>query len=125
MLSIIIAAIAVGAIYSSPRRRPPACKAYGSESSASRRQNRYKSILCQEDSCLLELVRYIHLNPLRAKLISDYNGLGRHPYCGHGVILGRRKKDWQDTEYILGLFGDKEAGARRKYSEFIGRGIKI
>jgi len=87
-------------------------------------QNRYKSILCQEDSYLLELVRYIHLNPLRAKLVSDYKGLGRHPYCGHGVILGRRKKDWQDTEYILGLFGDKEAGARREYSEFIRKGIE-
>ena len=36
-------------------------------------QNRYKSILCQEDTYLLELVRYIHLNPLRAKLVGDMN----------------------------------------------------
>ncbi len=35
-------------------------------------QNRYKSILCQEDSYLLELVRYIHLNPLRAKAVADF-----------------------------------------------------
>ena len=34
-------------------------------------QNRYKSIICQEDSYLLELVRYIHLNPLRAKALID------------------------------------------------------
>ena len=38
-------------------------------------QNRYKSILCQEDPYLKELVRYIHLNPLRAKLVADYNSL--------------------------------------------------
>ena len=38
-------------------------------------QNRYKSILCQEDAYLLELVRYIHLNPLRAKVVSDFSNL--------------------------------------------------
>ena len=36
-------------------------------------QNRYKSILCQEDTYLLELVRYIHLNPLRAKIVKSPN----------------------------------------------------
>jgi len=87
-------------------------------------QNRYKSILCQEDPYLLELVRYIHLNPLRAKLVSGYKALGRHPYCGHGVILGRRENDWQDVEYILRLFGDKEGSARRRYSEFVRAGIE-
>jgi REP element-mobilizing transposase RayT len=87
-------------------------------------QNRYKSILCQEDSYLLELVRYIHLNPLRAKLVKEYGGLYAHPYCGHGVIMGRRKAKWQDTEYILGYFGDKEASARRNYSQFVRKGIE-
>ena len=42
-------------------------------------QNRYKSILCQEDTYLLELVRYIHLNPLRAKRVEDMKGLDRYP----------------------------------------------
>jgi len=87
-------------------------------------QNRYKSILCQEDPYLLELVRYIHLNPLRAKLVSDHKALVRHPYCGHGVILGRKKNEWQDAEYILRLFGDKEATARRRYNEFVRKGIE-
>jgi putative transposase len=54
-------------------------------------QNRYKSILCQEDSYLLELVRYIHLNPIRAGLVKEYKGLSGYPYCGHGAIMGRRK----------------------------------
>ncbi len=87
-------------------------------------QNRYKSILCQEDTYLLELVRYIHLNPLRAKVVSNFNKLSRHPYCGHAVILGHRKQDWQDTEYILRLFGKRVGSARRKYSEFVKKGIE-
>lgn len=86
-------------------------------------QNRYKSILCQEDSYLLELVRYIHLNPLRAKLVSEYRSLAGYSYCGHGAIMGRRKIDWQDTEYILRLFGDREAIARRKYNQFVCNGV--
>ena len=51
-------------------------------------QNRYKSILCQEDAYLLELVRYIHLNPLRAGLVQDYHRLSKYPYCGHSALLG-------------------------------------
>ena len=50
-------------------------------------QNRYKSILCQEDSYLLELVRYIHLNPLRAGIVKDLRGLNSYPYCGHSYSL--------------------------------------
>ena len=43
-------------------------------------QNRYKSILCQEDPYLLELVRYIHLNPLRAGIVDELKGLNAYPY---------------------------------------------
>jgi REP element-mobilizing transposase RayT len=46
-------------------------------------QNRYKSILCQEDPYLLELVRYIHLNPLRAGIVEDLDGLDGFAHCGH------------------------------------------
>jgi putative transposase len=87
-------------------------------------QNRYKSILCQEDTYLLELVRYIHLNPLRARLIEEYKRLAGYAYCGHGAIMGRRKVDWQDTEYVLGLFGNKEGEARSEYSRFVRKGIE-
>jgi REP element-mobilizing transposase RayT len=51
-------------------------------------QNRFKSILCQEDLYLKELVVYIHLNPLRAKLVSEFKDLGKYPYAGHSVIMG-------------------------------------
>ena len=86
-------------------------------------QNRYKSILCQEDSYLLELTRYVHLNPLRAKLVSDMKELGNHPYSGHSVLMGRVTAEWQNTKYILGLFGDKVSVARRRYLEFVIKGI--
>ena len=86
-------------------------------------QNRYKSILCQEDAYLLELVRYIHLNPIRAGLVKEYKELSGYSYCGHGAIMGRRQIKWQDTQYVLGLFGKKESGARSGYSRFVRSGI--
>ena len=54
-------------------------------------QNRYKSVICEEDPYLLELIRYIHLNPLRAKLVEDLKTLDKYPWTGHSAILGRRK----------------------------------
>ena len=55
-------------------------------------QNRYKSILCQEDTYLLELVRYIHLNPIRAGMVADIKALNKDPFCGHAVIVGGEKR---------------------------------
>jgi len=54
-------------------------------------QNRYKSIVCEEDPYLLELIRYIHLNPLRAGVVKDLMELDKYPWCGHSAILGKRK----------------------------------
>ena len=70
-------------------------------------QNRYKSILCQEDAYLLELVRYIHLNPLRAGLVDDLEGLDKYPFSGHGVIMGKHKQSWQNSDGVLPLFGKR------------------
>lgn len=86
-------------------------------------QNRYKSILCQEETYLRELTRYIHLNPLRAKLVADIKDLDEYKFCGHGVILGRYKNDWQDTNYILQRFGSDRFGARREYRKFVVKGM--
>jgi putative transposase len=54
-------------------------------------QNRYKSIVCEEDPYLLELIRYIHLNPLRAGLVKDLKELDKYPWSGHSAILGKHK----------------------------------
>ena len=86
-------------------------------------QNRYKSILCQEDPYLLELVRYIHLNPLRAGIVKDLNGLDGYAYCGHSRLTGRIGGDWQSVEGVLAFFGKQKEAARRHYRRFIQDGI--
>jgi len=88
-------------------------------------QNRCKSILCQEDRYLLELVRYIHLNPLRAKIASNLDQLETYPFCGHGVLLGRHSNEWQDRDYILSRFGKRVSSARRRYRQFVEKGVSL
>lgn len=87
-------------------------------------QNRYKSIVCEEESYFLELVRYIHLNPLRAKLVRTLSELDKYRYSGHAVLMGRIKYNWQDCDEVLGHFGGKELVARKSYRGFIKAGVK-
>ena len=61
-------------------------------------QNRYKSIICEEGSYLLELVRYIHLNPLRAAVVESMGELDHYPWSGHMVLMGKGKNDWQERK---------------------------
>lgn len=82
-------------------------------------QNRFKSILCQEDTYFKELVSYIHLNPLRAGLVLDPKALSTYLYSGHSVLLGRAQADFQDMGYVLGQFGQKVGAARRNYRNFV------
>ncbi|MDY6856187.1 MAG: transposase [Thermodesulfobacteriota bacterium] len=86
-------------------------------------QNRYKSILCQEDLYLKELVRYIHLNPLRVKEVADMKSLNQHPWCGHSVLINTTKQEWQNVDYIYRLFSNEKRIARRRYREFVEKGI--
>jgi REP element-mobilizing transposase RayT len=88
-------------------------------------QNRYKSILCQEDTYLLELARYIHLNPLRAKLVKDYRELQDYPFCGHSVIMGTMVREWQETESILRMFGKHLSKARASYEQYALEGVAV
>lgn len=86
-------------------------------------QNRYKSIVVDEDAYFQELVRYIHLNPLRAGLVKDLRGLDRYPWCGHSVIIGKRVNEWQDRNYVLSWFGENEKQAKMAYRSYIREGI--
>jgi REP element-mobilizing transposase RayT len=86
-------------------------------------QNRYKSILCQEDLYLLELVRYIHLNPLRAKRVEDLKRLDSYAYGGHSAVLGRCPRSWQDTDYVLKFYAPKGLSARRRYRQYVQKGV--
>jgi putative transposase len=85
-------------------------------------QNRYKSIVCDEDVYFKELIRYIHLNPLRAGLVKDMTKLDRYRWCGHAVVLGRIKNEWQDRDYVLRWFGKKESEAKRLYRRYVKEG---
>jgi REP element-mobilizing transposase RayT len=85
-------------------------------------QNRYKSIICQEDLYFKELVRYIHLNPLRAKMVTDLGALHTHPYCGHSTLMGNQKRAWQESDYVLSVFGSSPADGRRSYVAYVKAG---
>ncbi len=86
-------------------------------------QNRYKSIVCQEDAYFKELVRYINLNPVRAGIIEDLKELNRYPYCGHSTVMGKKKRPWQDVDYVLGYFGTTAKSARKAYVNYVNVGI--
>ena len=81
-------------------------------------QNRYKSIICQEDIYFQELVRYIHFNPLRVGLVPDLSSLGTYRWSGHGALLNKRECPWLDREYVLSSFGTDKT-----YLQFLEKGI--
>ena len=85
-------------------------------------QNRYKSIVCEEDPYLLELVRYIHLNPLRASSVKNLGELDRYPWSGHKFLMGREKSEWQERNYLLRQFHPREKEAIRTYRRFMEEG---
>ncbi len=86
-------------------------------------QGRYKAILIDKDSYLIELSRYIHLNPWRVR------GGGRDPlryrWSSLRAYIGREKApEWLETVEILGLFGQKRGKAQRAYGEFVREGME-
>jgi REP element-mobilizing transposase RayT len=85
-------------------------------------QNRYKSIVCEKDSYLLELVRYIHLNPIRALVVKSMKELDYYPWSGHSILMGKQKNDWQEREYVLSYFGKEKRKAIRAYRKFTEEG---
>ena len=87
-------------------------------------QNRYKSIVCEEDSYLLELVRYIHLNPLRAGLVNSLDDLDSYQWSGHAVIMGKGTFAGQNEDEVLLMFDNRKMSARKKYRAFIEDGIR-
>lgn len=86
-------------------------------------QGRYKSILVEEEPYLLELVRYLHLNPLRAGLVNDLAALDGYPWSGHSALMGRVARPWQAVEEVLAQFGPTTRLARRRYREFVAEGV--
>ena len=85
--------------------------------------NRYKSIVCEEEPYFVELVRYLHLNAIRVRIVRNLRELARYPYSGHTALVGKRKYSWQDTGAVLGHFGANLRGARKKYENFVADGV--
>jgi putative transposase len=88
-------------------------------------QNRYKSIVCDGDSYFTELVRYIHLNPLRVGLVASLKELESYSCCGHRIILGKLRNEWQDRDSVLAQFGDREGEAKSAYRRFVEEGAAL
>lgn len=87
-------------------------------------QNRFKSIVVEEEPYFLQLVRYIHLNPLRAGLVRRLRNLDRYPWTGHASLVGTRECAWQDTREVLGRFGRALRSARARYRDFVAGGAR-
>ncbi|MDI6761703.1 MAG: transposase [Thermodesulfobacteriota bacterium] len=85
-------------------------------------QNRYKSIICEDDPYLLELTRYIHLNPVRAGMVDGVEELNNYRWAGHSVIMGRVEQKWQDIDTVLRYFG-RGREAVEKYEQFVREGV--
>jgi REP element-mobilizing transposase RayT len=88
-------------------------------------QNRYKSFLCEEEPYFLELVRYIHLNPIRARIVDNLTELNNYSKTGHAVLMGRLSNTWQDTGYVLRRFGKTFRSARKNYLSFVSSGLSM
>jgi len=82
-------------------------------------QNRYKSRLVQEDFCLLNLVRYILLNPIKAGIVNSLAELAGYEWTGYSALCGKRKREWQNCEYVLSLFGRDIMKARKSLYSFL------
>lgn len=84
-------------------------------------QGRYKAILVQKESYLLEVSRYIVLNPLRAKMVRSLDEWqwSSHPYLIHGKHVPK----WFERDWLLGQFGHSHAQAISAYRAFVLAGI--
>jgi putative transposase len=88
-------------------------------------ENRYKSILCDEERYLLALMRYIHLNPIRAKVVLSLEELDKYPWTGHQITIEKEKNKWMDTGHVLAQFGKTRRQAIREYRRFMTEGLTM
>ena len=80
-------------------------------------------MVCEEEPYFLALVRYLHLNPLRAGVVPDFAALDDYPYSGHTAVLGKQSYPWQETAAVLERFSPRVGHARRQYRQFVAEGV--
>jgi REP-associated tyrosine transposase len=83
-------------------------------------QGRFKALLIEGDSYLLELARYIHLNPVRAGMTQNPED---HPWTSHHAYLGEQNIPWLTTDAVLGHFSATAGKARTAYARFVLDGV--
>ena len=86
-------------------------------------QNRFKNVLVGEDPYFRELLRYIHLNPLRAGMVADLDELDHYRWTGHTAMMGGPGMPWHDGEFGLMAFGSNYTEARKSYRAFVADGL--
>lgn len=92
-------------------------------------QGRYKAILVERDAYLLELCRYVALNPIRARIVrkpgrwrwSSYRATAGE--AGAVATNGAKPEEWQETDWLLSQFGRSKSRARTAYAAFVAEGI--
>lgn len=80
-------------------------------------ERRYRASLVQQERYLLEVVRYIHLNPVRANIMATPDA---YRWSSHNAYIGASQPPWLTTEFVLGCLGATSDSARAAYSRFIG-----
>jgi len=86
-------------------------------------QGRYKAILCDRDRYLLALLKYIHRNPVRAKIAG---GFGKYPWSSYWAYLAKTDTlGLINTDQVLRMFSENEARARRHYEAFMNDGVTV
>ncbi|MBI1921343.1 MAG: transposase [Geobacter sp.] len=83
-------------------------------------QGRYKALLIDSDSYLLELVRYVHLNPVRAGIAKESDD---YLWTWHRAYLGRETLPWLTSEWVLSMLSSEIGKARKAYCDFVNDGI--
>jgi putative transposase len=85
-------------------------------------QDRYRAIPVHDGESLLIVLRYVHLKPVRARIVRDVDALGSHPWTGHAVLLGNLNIPFQATAVILARFDADPRVARVRLVEWMARG---
>jgi len=85
-------------------------------------QGRYRSILVDKDNYLLELSRYIHLNPVRARMVKQPEAYRWSSYSSY--LSSRSSPEWLRREDVLGQMDNNLGKGRRKYRQYVEEGLR-
>jgi REP element-mobilizing transposase RayT len=88
-------------------------------------QNRYKSSVIDTERYLLELIRYIHLNPVRSGIVQSLESLPSYPWSGHYEIIASGKLPWEKYPFIQEFFSSLYLPSLEIYLAFLGEGLGI